>query len=150
MDQESIDVAAPPEQVWDLLADVTQMGRWSPECVSCTWLDGADAPSVGARFKGKNKHGFASWSTVSAVTKAERGSVLEWQVDESRMVWGYRFEPTPSGGTKVTEYRDKLADPPLYVRLVQRSGLIGRNREALMVKGMQETLVRVKAAAESS
>jgi hypothetical protein len=34
------------------------------------------------------------------------------------------------------------------IKLVQRSGLIGRNREAILVDGMRNTLVRLKAAAE--
>ena len=66
------------------------------------------------------------------------------------MRWGYRFEPTPDGGTRVTEYREKTRESPLYVKLVQRSGLIGRNREQLMVDGMRRTLERIKAAAERS
>ena len=39
----SIDVAAPPELVYDLISDVTRMGEWSPECYRCEWLDGATA-----------------------------------------------------------------------------------------------------------
>lgn len=149
MDQVSLDVAAPPEKVWALLTDITQMGRWSPECVSCEWLDGATGPAVGARFKGKNRHGPMRWTTRSTVTKADAPSLFEWQVEQSGMLWGYRFEPTADGGTKVTEYREKTREVPFYVRLVQRSGLIGRDRETLMVKGMHETLDRLKAAAEA-
>ena len=88
------------------------------------------------------------WSTACEVTKAERPSTFEWQVTQSGMRWGYRFEPD-GAGTLVTEYRDKTQDTPFYVRLVQRSGLIGRDRERLMVAGMKATLERVKAAAET-
>jgi uncharacterized protein YndB with AHSA1/START domain len=149
MDEVSIDVAAPPEKVWALLTDITQMGRWSPECTKCAWLDGAAGPEVGARFKGSNKHGLARWSTKSVVTKADAPSVFEWQVEESGMKWGYRFEPLPDGGTTVTEYRDKTREIKAYVKLVQKSGVLGRHRESLMVEGMRTTLERVKAAAES-
>jgi len=34
-DVAAIDIGAEPEAVWDLVADVTQMGRWSPECYRC-------------------------------------------------------------------------------------------------------------------
>lgn len=149
MDEVSVDVAAPPEALWALLTDITQMGRWSPECLRCQWLDGATGPAVGARFKGKNKHGLVSWSTRSTVTKADAPTAFEWQVGESGMLWGYRFEPDGQGGTRVTEYREKTQDPPLYVKVVQRSGLIGRNREELMVQGMHASLERLKAAAEA-
>jgi len=149
MDEVSIEVAAPPEKVWALLTDVTQMGRWSPECVRCTWLDGATGPAIGARFKGKNKHGLVSWSTTSTITKADAPTAIEWQVDKSGMQWGYRFEPDGEGGTRVTEYREKTKDTPLYVKLAQGSGLLGLHREQLMVEGMHQTLERLKAAAEA-
>jgi hypothetical protein len=45
--RESIEIAAPPEVVYDLLADITRMGEWSPECYRCVWLDGATAAQVG-------------------------------------------------------------------------------------------------------
>ncbi len=32
-----IDIDA-PERVYALLADVTRMGEWSPECVRCQWM----------------------------------------------------------------------------------------------------------------
>ena len=49
-DRAEIDIAAPPEAVWDLISDVTRMGDWSPECYRCTWLDGGTGPRAGARF----------------------------------------------------------------------------------------------------
>ena len=44
----------PPEEVYDLVADVTRMSEFSPEVVSCRWLDGATGPAVGARFEAVN------------------------------------------------------------------------------------------------
>ena len=34
VDEVSIDIDAPPERVWDLVTDVTAMGRWSPGTAS--------------------------------------------------------------------------------------------------------------------
>lgn len=144
----SVRISAPAEQVWDLVADVTQMGRWSPECTGGRWTGGAAGPAVGAAFKGSNRHGPVRWSTRCEVTKAERGRAFEWQVAESGMRWGYRFEPD-GDATIVTEYREKTRETPWYVRAVQRSGLLGRDREALMVEGMRRTLERLKEAAEA-
>jgi uncharacterized protein YndB with AHSA1/START domain len=148
MDEVSLHIDAPAERIYDLLADVTQMGRWSPECTGGKWLDGSTGPTVGARFKGSNKKGLMRWSTTCEVTKADRPSAFEWQVAESGMLWGYRFEPD-GGGTLVTEYREKTRDTPFYVKAVQKSGLIGKDREGLMVDGMKATLEKVKQAAES-
>ena len=38
-------VNAPPEKVWELLADLDRMGEWSPECYQVSWLDGASSPA---------------------------------------------------------------------------------------------------------
>ena len=54
-DEVSIEIAAPPERVYELVADITRMGDWSPECYHCEWTKGATGPAVGARFKAKNK-----------------------------------------------------------------------------------------------
>jgi Polyketide cyclase / dehydrase and lipid transport len=62
--QERVD--ASPEVVYDLVTDVTRMGEWSPECVGCAWIDGANDPVPGARFRGRNRHGLARWSTNHA------------------------------------------------------------------------------------
>jgi uncharacterized protein YndB with AHSA1/START domain len=147
MDEASLHIDAPADRIYDLVTDITQMGRWSPECTGGRWLGGASVPAVGARFKGSNKRGLMRWSTECEVTKADRPTNFEWQVTQSGMRWGYRFEPD-GDGTLVTEYREKTQETPLYVKAVQRSGLIGRDRERLMVEGMRATLERVKAAAE--
>jgi len=50
-------VRAEPSVVYDLISDVTRMGSWSPETTSCRWLSDAIGPTVGARFRGTNRHG---------------------------------------------------------------------------------------------
>ena len=55
IDTATIDIDAPADVVYDLVADITNMGRWSPECFRTAWVDGATAPVPGARFKGWNR-----------------------------------------------------------------------------------------------
>lgn len=148
MDEVSVEVAAPPARVWALVSDVTQMGRWSPECHRCEWLGGAAAPAVGARFKGWNKRGLMRWSTTCTLTRVQEERLLEWEVDTSGMRWGYRFEPSPTG-TTLTETREKVRDLPLYVKLAYKLKLLGRDPDAIVLDGMRQTLQRVKAAAEA-
>jgi uncharacterized protein YndB with AHSA1/START domain len=148
MDEVTLHVDAPPEAVWRLVTDVTRMGQWSPECRKCVWLGGAGGAAVGAKFRGTNRHGPVQWRTTCTVVAADEPSHFAFEVDRSHMRWGYRFEPD-GGGTKVTEYRDHLGEVSAFTRFVQRSGMIGRNRESLMVDGMRATLERVKAAAEA-
>ena len=150
MDEVSIDIAAPRSRVWDLIADFSNMGTWSPELRRIRWLGGAKEPAVGARFVGVNRRGPVPWATFSKVTKCDDGKQLEWEVSTSSTRWGYRFEDNAQGGTKVTEYREPFKKTPAVIKFVQRSGLIGRNREELMVEGMHTTLERVKAVAEAS
>jgi uncharacterized protein YndB with AHSA1/START domain len=147
MDEVAVKINAPAEKVYDLITDVTQMGRWSPECTGGKWTGESTGPAVGATFKGSNRHGLARWTTHCTITKADPGKAFEWEVKESGMRWGYRFEPADDG-TLVTEYREQRAETPFYIKLVQRSGLIGRNREQMLVDGMRQTLERVKEAAE--
>jgi uncharacterized protein YndB with AHSA1/START domain len=147
MDEASLYIEAPAERIYDLVTDVTQMGRWSPECTGGKWRKGATGPAVGAKFRGANKHGVMRWWTHCEITKADRPKAFEFKVAESGMVWGYRFEPDRDG-TLVTEYREKTKEINPVIKAVQRSGLIGKDRENLMVQGMRDTLERVKAAAE--
>src|SRR5207237_592649 len=54
-DSVTVHMAAPPERIWDLVSDVTKIGRYSPETFEAEWLDGATGPAVGARFRGHVK-----------------------------------------------------------------------------------------------
>jgi uncharacterized protein YndB with AHSA1/START domain len=148
-DEASLHIDAPAEVLYDLVTDITQMGRWSPENTGGRWLGGATGPAVGARFLGWNRNGLVRWFTRCTVTVADRPSAFEFQVNESKMIWGYRFEPD-DGGTLVTEYRRHTRPVNPVIGLVQRSGLIGKDRERLMVDGMRATLERLKSAAEAS
>jgi hypothetical protein len=41
--------------MFNLITDIHQMARFSPEVVSCRWLDGADRTALGARFEAVNQ-----------------------------------------------------------------------------------------------
>ena len=51
----TVEMAAPAMDVWNLVADVRNTGRFSPEVFDAEWLDGADGPALGARFRGHVK-----------------------------------------------------------------------------------------------
>jgi uncharacterized protein YndB with AHSA1/START domain len=146
----SLEMAAAPEAVYDLVSDVTRMGQWSPETVKAEWIDGATGPAVGARFKGTNKIGFARWSTKPRVVAAERGRefafVTEFRGAENTK-WTYRFEPSGSG-TKVTESFELVADTMKAIDFAERYVMRIKDRKAYLEDGMRRTLERIKAAAE--
>ena len=144
-------IAAPAETVYDLVADVTRMSEWSPECVRCEWIGGATGPEVGVRFKGSSKRGWVRWSTRPRVITADRprafGFVTTHRGHHETM-WTYRF--TPQGhGTTVTETFEMLADLPWYLRLVERLAMGVKDRKSDLQAGMAETLRRLGATAEA-
>ena len=65
-DSVTIHMSAPPEQVWDLVSDVTRIGSYSPETFEAEWIDGATGPAVGAKFRGTNENGKKQWKTSAA------------------------------------------------------------------------------------
>lgn len=139
-------IAATPEQVWSLVTDVAQMGRWSPECTGGRWVKGATGPAPGARFVGSNRHGRIRWSTHCRVVAAERAQHFAFEVAESSMRWGYRLAAV-GDGTLLTEYRHQVDHPPWYLGWFGRSGIIGRGRGAMMDDGMERTVQAMKVVA---
>jgi hypothetical protein len=151
-DQISLHMDADPADVYALVADVTRMPEFSPEIMSCTWLDGADGPAVGARFAARNKvaSGFA-WTNKPVVIAAEAPhhfAVSRTEKIGGTVEWHYVFEPD-GGGTKVTEsYEVTKRIPALGWFLI---GVIARckDRRAELRAGMEQTLVRMRAVAEA-
>ncbi len=146
MDETQIWIDADPSRVWSLVTDITRYREWSPENRRGRWRGNAGPGGV---FKGMNRHGFMRWSTTCTVVEHDEPSRFSFDVAESRMRWGYRLEPE-AGGTRVVEWRVHVGVAPLAIRLIQASGLIGRDRERLMVEGMRRTLEGLKEAAEHS
>lgn len=92
----SIEISAAPEVVWQLVADITRMGEWSPECVRAEWRDGATGPAVGAHFHGYNRAGSFEWDAPCVVTECEPGKVFAFSVPpgEATTQWRFEFVPT--------------------------------------------------------
>src|SRR6516165_10390336 len=104
----SIIIERAPEVVYDMVADVTRMGEWSPVCKACWWEEG-DGPSVGAVFTGRNETPERTWETKNKVVAADRGKEFSWEVQATHTRWGYTFAPA-EGGTEVTERWDLPAE----------------------------------------
>ena len=104
-------VAARPELVWDLVADVTRVGGWSPECIRAVWLGKPGRPQPGARFTGHNRFGNGfEYEVTCVVTEADRPRSFAWVVlddsdDPARpsSSWRYRIDPLPGGGSRVRQ-----------------------------------------------
>ena len=148
-DEVTVHIDAPPEEVWDLVSDVTRIGEFSPETFEAEWLGGATGPEVGARFRGhvkRNGRGPTYWAECT-VKKVEPNQVFEFAVGpkgKAINTWGYQLEPA-GDGTDVTEYF--RLTPALPIRIYW--ALAGRARGKTNRNGMQTTLDRMKAVLET-
>jgi Polyketide cyclase / dehydrase and lipid transport len=78
----TVAMKAPAEKVWDLVADVRNTGKFSPEVMEAEWLDGATGPALGAKFRGhvkRNEIGPVYWTTCR-VTACEPGREFGFEV----------------------------------------------------------------------
>ena len=143
-------IDAPPEQVYDLVADLPRMGEWSPECQRVEWTGDADFPAVGATFVGHNRGGPAGlmrWSRRGRVLVADRGRTFAFVTEEGgreSTEWRYEFRPV-EGGTRVTESYD-VRWIPTWARIVD----VPTNRHKELAESMAHTLGRLQEAAESA
>ena len=148
-DQVSLHIEAPPERIYDIVTDIAQMGRLSPECTGGRWLGDATGPAVGARFKGSNKRGIARWSTTNEVVAAEPGRRFSFETQQSAARWTYELEPDGSG-TLVTERRELYKKRPTVAVIFTKLLLGGEDAHAEELRdGMRQTLERLKAIAEA-
>ena len=145
----SIHVAAAPEEVWDLVTDVTRIGEFSPETFEARWTRGSTGPEVGATFKGhvkRNGIGPTYWS-LCRVTKCVPLEEFEFYVGTAEIPvnnWGYVLEPE-AGGTRVTEYFRLETALPFRLYWALLGHLRGRTNQ----RGMRTTLQRMKEVLES-
>ncbi|WP_238885195.1 SRPBCC family protein [Mycobacterium sp. IDR2000157661] len=146
---ESVHVAAPPDEVYAMVSDVTRMGEWSPVCRACWWDDG-DGPRIGAWFTGRNETQERTWETRSQVVAATPGREFAWEVNDGWVYWGYTFEPE-NDGTRLTEtwrflpkgidgFRERFGEAA--------QGEIDKRRDAAR-DGIPVTLAAIKRAAEA-
>ena len=145
----TVSMAAPADKIWDLIADVRNTGRFSPEVMEAEWLDGATAPALGNRFRGhvkRNELGPTYWTTCK-VTACEPDREFGFAVmmgDRAVNNWHYRLTPA-DGGTDVTE-SFRLADT-LAMKLFSAFG--GQLRQRRNIRDMRKTLERIKAVVEA-
>lgn len=146
---DSVLVAVPPDELYEMVSDVTRMGQWSPICRECWWDEGA-GPDVGAWFTGRNETSERTWETRSQVVAADPGREFAWEVNDGWVRWGYTFEPE-DGRTRLTESWEFL--PKGIAGFRERFGdqaeiEIEKRRDAAR-SGIPATLAAIKAAAEA-
>jgi uncharacterized protein YndB with AHSA1/START domain len=145
----SREISASPEQLYEMVSDVTRMGEWSPETEGGAWLDGAPAATPGAKFRATNRVGKRSWKTVSVVVDADPGRRFSFVVTAGPLKaaeWSYAFEPGPNG-CLVTESWNDLR--PGWFKSITGFATGVRDRPEHNRRGMQQTLANLAHVAES-
>ncbi len=136
----TIDIAAPPEVVWEVLTDLERYSEWNPFIVSSRGV-----AAVGERLTNRMQPpGGRAMTFRPKVTVVEPGRVLEWLgrlgvpgVFDGR----HRFELEPNpAGTRLTQSEEFTG---LLVRFLQKS------LDTATAQGFEDMNLAVKARAEA-
>jgi uncharacterized protein YndB with AHSA1/START domain len=145
--QTQIDINAPVGKVWALVSDLSRMPQWSPQC---RVMKAFGPVRQGTRTVNLNRRNrFFFWPTTSVVTEVIPEKKIAFRVHINRTIWSYELEPTDTG-TRLVESRHAengvTAISNLSVNALM-GGVPSFERE--LVDGMNQSLARIKAAAES-
>ena len=146
---DSIIVARSPDELYELVSDITRMGEFSPICKACWWEEGG-GPRVGAWFGGRNELPERTWETRSEVVAAEPGREFAFVVNGTIARWGYTFTPV-DGGTELTEsWEFRPGGVTMFdERFGDDAAAQVADRHQKAVTGIPETLAAIKRAAEA-
>lgn len=130
-------IAAPPEDIWPIVTDISFPAQHSSEFRGAEWLDGATGPAIEARFEGRNANStIGQWTTISTVTECCEPARFSWAVgdrDRPLAEWGFRVTPAGAGSAVEQWYRIGLGQSGL-------TWLVGRepDREHQIIAGRFE------------
>ena len=157
---DSVVVDTDPMTVYRLVADPSQMPRWSPENTGADVPDPGSPATVGTIFVGTNKRGFARWQTRCRVTASDPGERFTFDVFQFGLrvlllkvriaTWDYAFEAV-EGGTKVTEtWTDgRRGWPDAMANTFDKVATGGRSFADFQRRNIAKTLANLKADLES-
>ena len=144
----TIEIDAPPAQVWALISDPRRMSAFSPQVVK-TVVRGGGPVTKGTKFFNINHRGPLLWPTQAMVVRCEPHTEFAFRVKENYTIWSFTLEPTGSGGTMVTQRRETpkgISNLSLRLTKVALGGVPKFTGE--LQEGMHETLTKIKKAAE--
>ena len=145
--QAQIEIDAPVTKVWSLISDLRLMPQWSPQCRLMKALGGP--LRQGSRTVNLNRRRLLFWPTTSRITEFIPEQKLAFRVDQNGTVWSYELEPT-AGGTRLTESRHAENGVSAFSNMSVNALMGGvPSFERELVDGMNQSLSRIKAAAES-
>ncbi|RVW01231.1 SRPBCC family protein [Rhodococcus xishaensis] len=143
----SIEIAASPEAVWEIVSDLKRMGEWSPQCrkmlMSGEVREGATTFNI-------NRKGLLVWTTRSKVIRFEPNEAIAFRIKENFTIWSFTLEPT-STGTRVVQRRETPNGTSKLSQTLVKTIFGGNDSfEAELIVGMNATLARIKNEAETA
>jgi uncharacterized protein YndB with AHSA1/START domain len=139
----STTVAAPPHVVFAIVADPRQHPRIDGSGSVRGVVTGPGRLEKGAVFGMDMKLFGVPYRISNRVVEFEPDRLVAWRHFGAHR-WRYELAPTTDGGTRVTETFDYTRYHPVAAAALRAAGFPERNR-----RGITETLVRLKAAAEA-
>jgi uncharacterized protein YndB with AHSA1/START domain len=142
-------VDAPPEQVWDLLTDLSRLPDWSPELVRMLPLKRGGL-RTGQWYLGITRRKAVVWPTRSVVAVLEPGRSLAWDTRSSGARW--IWELAPAGASTHVVHRRPVPSSLTGLSKVFAAAFLGgtEGHADELEEGMARTVARMKAAAEAS
>ena len=129
-------VPAPPEQVWELLADPRRHAEFDGSGTVKGHVKGPSRLALGSRFGMRMRLG-VPYVITSEVVELEPQRRIAWR-HVGHHVWRYELEPV-DGGTRVTETFDWA--PARAPKVLELLRVPARNTRAI-----EATLTRLQAA----
>lgn len=143
-------IAASPQALYDIIADVTRMPELSPEIKKCTWVGGATGPAAGARFRSVNTLGgikvWPNWPVVLTADAGREFTVSRTEPLFGTLAWRYLFVSDGEGTRVIESYEVTKPLTKVAYGILRLMGQ--RDRATNMRQGMQATLERLAVMAE--
>ncbi len=149
---DSIEIAAPPSKVYELVTSMERYGEWSSENAGGYWRKGADGVpgtgKIGDQFVGINRQGEREWKAPVEIVEREQDKAFAFVTGGVAMniaLWKYVLEPTATG-TKLTEHYELRNLSPQ----MEEGGQVAVDaRMDAMRSSIRATLEGIKRTAES-
>ena len=150
---ESIEIAAPPDTVWQLVIAMERYGEWSSENRGGYWRKNAEGMAgtgqVGDQFVGINRRGEQEWKALVEIVEREEGrsyAFVTGGTELNYVLWRYVLAPS-GNGTKLTE---EWALRNLSPIMIENGETEVELRAANARESIGATLKAMKSAAEAA
>jgi len=149
---DSIDIAAPPSRVWELVTALDRYGEWSSENTGGRWRPRPDGEvgtgEVGDVFSGLNRLGDVEWKVPVEVVRREDERDFAFvmaTLAHPFVLWRYQLEPNGDGTTLTESWTLRALTP----NMVDQGDVEIDRREENARVSIKATLAGMKAAAEA-